>query len=92
MNIGDTAEIQCRYTLYIFNDPSFIIDGVTIDSLKTELTEYSHDSLTCPDYSCNTYTLTLSNVSRQYSGTTYQCHAASDDSKKSEIVTLIVRG
>ena len=97
VNIGDKAEIQCSYTEFFLYLPNFIINGVTIESgaLETQLSDYdqSHKP-TCSDKSdCSaTYTLTLSNVSRGYNGTTYQCSIGSDNAVKSGIVTLIVRG
>ena len=98
-NIGDKVEIQCKYDYHIFYKPTFIINGVSTDleENKDGLREYAHNSssILCP-YArfgfCTVHTLTLSSVSRDYNGTTYQCHAWRHPSGKSGIVTLIVRG
>ena len=99
INIGDKAEIQCNYTVFPFYNPTFIINGVSTDLKENEdgLGEYAHNSssIFCPyaQFStCTVYTLTLSSVSRDYNGTTYQCHPYRHTSRKSENVTLIVRG
>ena len=95
VNIGDKAEIQCSYTEFFLHLPNFIINGVTIESgaLETQLRGYdqNHD-VTCTNVCSATYTLTLSNVSRGYNGTTYQCSVGQEGAIKSGIVTLIVRG
>ena len=98
-NIGDKVEIQCKYDYHIIHNAAFIINGVTTDLEKNtdRLAEYTHNSslIDCPyalhSY-CTVHTLTLSSVSRDYNGTTYQCHAWRHPSGKSGIVTLIVRG
>ena len=99
INIGDKTEIQCSYTVYPFNNPTFIINGVPtdLDQNNDGLREYAHNSypINCPHAQfgfCTVHTLTLSSVSRDYNGTTYQCHPLGDTSRKSGIVTLIVRG
>ena len=100
-NIGDKAEIQCKYDYHIFYKPTFIINGVTTDleENKDGLREYAHNSssIHCPYAQfgfCTVHTLTLSSVSRDYNGTTYQCHAWRHPSGKSGsgFVALIVRG
>ena len=94
MNIGDKAEIQCSYTEFFLYLPNFIINGVTIEStnLKTQLRDYNQKhNWDCTDGCSAMYTLTLSNGSRGYNGTTYQCYDGSG-AVKSGIVTLIVRG
>ena len=97
-NIGDKAEIQCNYTYHPFYNPTFIINVVTTDleENKDGLGEYAHNSssINCPYAQfgfCIVHTLTLSSVSRDYNGTTYQCHAWRHPSGKSGIVTLIIR-
>ena len=95
VNIGDKAEIQCSYTEFFLYLPNFIINGVTIESgaLETQLSDYNQKhNWDCTDGCSATYTLTLSNVSRGYNGTTYQCSVGSEGAVKSGIVTLIVRG
>ena len=95
VNIGDKVEVQCSYTEFFLYLPNFIINGVTIETtnLETQLRDYDQNhNLTCTDGCSATYTLTLSNVSRSYNGTTYQCSVGPDGSEKSGTVTLIVRG
>ena len=95
VNIGDKAEIQCSYTEFFLYLPNFIINGVTIESgaLETQLIDYNQShNWTCTDGCSATYTLTLTNVSRGYNGTTYQCSVGSEGAVKSGIVSLIVRG
>ena len=95
VNIGDKAEIQCSYTDYFLYLPNFIINGVTIEStnVETQLSDYNQShNWACTGGCSATYTLTLTNVSRGYNGTTYQCSVGPDGAVKSGIVTLIVRG
>ena len=95
VNIGDRVEVQCSYTDLFLYSPNFIINGVTIESanLETQLTDYDQShNWTCTGGCSATYTLTLSNVSRSYNGTTYQCSVGPGGSEKSGTVTLIVRG
>ena len=79
-----------------FSVPSQLhhLNGVTIESgaLKRQLSDYNQShNWTCTGGCSATYTLTLSNLSRGYNGTTYQCYVGQEGAIKSGIVTLFVR-
>ena len=98
VNIGDEVVIQCSYTGGpALSQPYFTINGDDFESnnLETELSNYEHNhNVTVTSSGCAaTYNLTLSNVSVEYNGTTYQCYIKpSNTEEESGTVTLIVRG
>ena len=98
VNIGDKVVIQCSYTGGpALSYPYFTINGDDIEphNLEIELSNYEHNyHITFTSSGCAaTYNLTLSNVSVEYNGTTYQCYIKlSNKEEKSTTVTLIVRG